>query len=169
MAIRTMDHLLHYSELPIKRAVPLALALMHVSDPEYTVVDQLSRLSHHEDEQVSQNAIMGLGLISAGTNNSRVAGLLRGLSEFYAKEAGQMFCVRIAQGLLHMGKGLITLAPYHSDRLLLNGPAISGILTFLYTCLDMKATLLDKVRSASETEGRDEACESPPPLPRSAC
>jgi 26S proteasome regulatory subunit N1 len=144
MAVRAMDHLLHYSELPIKRAVPLALALLHVSDPEYTIVDQLSRLSHDQDEQVSQNAIMGLGLISAGTNNSRVAGLLRGLSEFYAKEAGQMFCVRMAQGLLHMGKGLITLAPYHSDRQLMNGVGVAGILTFLYTCLDMKNTLLDK-------------------------
>ena len=104
MAQRTMDHLLHYSELPIKRAVPLALALLHVSDPDYAAVDQLSRLSHHEDDQVAQNAIMGLGLLAAGTNNSRVAGLLRGLGEFYGKDAGHMFCVRIAQGLLHMGK-----------------------------------------------------------------
>jgi len=144
MAVRTFDHLLHYSELPIKRVVPLALALLHVSNPEYTIVDQLSRLSHDQDDQVSQNAIMALGIISAGTNNSRVAGLLRGLGEFYAKEAGQMFCVRIAQGLLHMGKGLITLAPYHSDKLLMSGPAVGGILTVLFSCLDMKNTLLDK-------------------------
>lgn len=28
--------------------------------------------------------------------------------------------VRIAQGLAHMGKGLLTLNPYHSDRILLS-------------------------------------------------
>ncbi|CAN0384419.1 unnamed protein product, partial [Hapterophycus canaliculatus] len=45
-----------------------------------------------------------LGLVSAGTNNSRVAQLLRQLSEFYAREASHLFVTRIAQGLNHMGK-----------------------------------------------------------------
>jgi len=144
IALRAFDHLLHYCELPIKRAVPLALALSNVSTADYTIIDQLSRLSHHEDEQISQNAIIGLGIVSAGTNNSRVAGLLRGLSDFYNKEAGHMFCVRVAQGFLHMGKGLIGINPWHSDGLLMNGPAVGGILAVIYSCIDMKATLLDK-------------------------
>jgi 26S proteasome regulatory subunit N1 len=44
------------------------------------------------------------------------AGLLRQLSEFYAKEASHLFVVRIAQGLNSLGKGLIGLGPFHSDR-----------------------------------------------------
>jgi len=28
--------------------------------------------------------------------------------------------VRIAQGLVHMGKGLLTLSPFHSERFLLS-------------------------------------------------
>ncbi|GMH48092.1 hypothetical protein TrRE_jg8589 [Triparma retinervis] len=144
MTLRTCDHLLQYCELPIKRAVPLMLATLHVSDADYTIVDTLSRLTHHEDEQISQNAIMGLGVISAGTNNSRVAGLLRQLSEFYSKEAGHMFTVRIAQGLLHMGKGLMGISPITSDKLLMNGPAFGGLMAVIFSCLDMKATLLDK-------------------------
>merc|ERR1719330_1445834 len=60
MALRTFDHLLHYCEPPIKRAVPLALAILHVSNPDFTVVDQLSRLSHDPDAEISQNAIMAL-------------------------------------------------------------------------------------------------------------
>jgi 26S proteasome regulatory subunit N1 len=144
MALRTFDHLLHYCELPIKRAVPLALAVLHISNPDFAVIDQLSRLSHDPDSEISQNAIIGLGVASAGTNNSRVAGLLRQLSEFYSKEAGHVFCVRIAQGLLHMGKGLMTLHPFHADRMLLNGPALGGILVLLHSCLDLKDTLLDK-------------------------
>merc|ERR1711934_552557 len=121
MVLRTFDHLLHYCELPIKRAVPLALTLLNISNPGISVIDQLSRLSHNSDAEISQNSILGLGVVSAGTNNSRVAGLLRQLSEFYSKEAGHVFCVRIAQGLLHMGKGLMTISPFHSDRMLLNG------------------------------------------------
>jgi 26S proteasome regulatory subunit N1 len=144
MALRTFDHLLHYCELPIKRAVPLSLAVLNISNPDFAVIDQLSRLSHDPDIEISQNAIFGLGIVSAGTNNSRVAGLLRQLSEFYSKEAGHIFCVRIAQGLLHMGKGLMTLNPVHSDRMLMNGPALGGMLVLLHSCLDLKSTLLDK-------------------------
>jgi len=144
MALRTFDHLLHYCEIPIKRAVPLALALLHVSNPEYGVIDQLSRLSHDPDTELSQNAILAMGVVSAGTNNSRVAGLLRQLSEFYSKEAGHIFCVRIAQGMLHMGKGLITLSPYHSDRMLTCAPALGAMLTLLHSGIDMKNTILDK-------------------------
>jgi 26S proteasome regulatory subunit N1 len=144
MALRTFEHLLHYCELPIKRAVPLALAALHISNPDFAVVDQLSRLSHDPDTELSQNAILGLGIISAGSNNSRVAGLLRQLSEFYSKEAGHVFCVRISQGLLHMGKGLMTLNPFHSDRMLMNGPALGGMLVLFHSCFDLKNTILDK-------------------------
>jgi len=144
MASRTFDHLLHYCEPPIKRAVPLSLAILHVSNPDYSVVDQLSRLSHDPDPEISQNAIIALGIVSAGTNNSRVAGLLRQLSEFYSKEAGHVFCARIAQGLLHMGKGLMTLNPIHSDQMLMSGPALGGILVLIHSCFYLKNTLLDK-------------------------
>lgn len=144
MALRAMDHLLHYCELPIKRAVPLALALLNMSNPDYAFVDQMSRLSHDNDSEVAQAAIMGLGLIGAGSNNSRVAGLLRQLAE-HSRDRNHTFVVRIAQGLLHMGKGLIGLNPYHSDRLLLSGVGMAGILTVIHACLDMNRTILDKV------------------------
>jgi len=144
MALRSFDHLLHYCELPIKRAVPLAIALLHISNPDFTVIDQLSRLSHDPDTEISQNAILAMGFVSAGTNNSRVAGLLRQLSEFYNKEAGHIFCVRISQGLLHMGKGLLTLNPIHSDGMLMNGPALGSIFAIVHSCLDLKSSILDK-------------------------
>lgn len=144
MALRTFDHLLHYGELPIRRVVPLALALLNISNPDFAVIDQLSRLTHDGDAEVAQSAIMALGLVSAGTNNSRVAQLLRQLSEFYSREASHLFVTRIAQGLNHMGKGLITLHPFHSDRLILNPAGLAGVLTVLHLCMDLKNTLLDK-------------------------
>merc|ERR1712070_729660 len=77
MAMRSMEHLLQYGELPVKRSVPLAIAILHISHPDFSVVDTVSKLTHDADTQVALNAIFALGLISAGTNNSRVAGLLR--------------------------------------------------------------------------------------------
>jgi len=61
------------------------------------------------------------GIIGAGTNNARLAGLLRSLSAYYAKEPALLFLVRVAQGLVHMGKGLMTLAPAHAHGQLLSG------------------------------------------------
>ena len=66
------------------------------------------------------NIYIGLGLVSAGSNNSRVAGLLKQLSEFYAKDSNHLFLVRISQGLNAMGKGLLSISPFFSDRLLNN-------------------------------------------------
>lgn len=61
------------------------------------------------------------GIVGAGTNNARLAGLLRGLGSYYYKEPTMLFLVRIAQGLVHMGKGLLTLNPYHTDNQLVSG------------------------------------------------
>jgi len=44
---------------------------------------------------LSQSATVSLGLIGAGTNNARIAGMLRNLSSYYYKDASLLFCVRI--------------------------------------------------------------------------
>ncbi|PSS14475.1 26S proteasome non-ATPase regulatory subunit 2 A like [Actinidia chinensis var. chinensis] len=144
MAIRSLEHLLQYGEQNIRRAVPLALGLLCISNPKVNVMDTLSRLSHDTVTEVAMAAVISLGLIGAGTNNARIAGMLRNLSSYYYKEASLLFCVRIAQGLVHLGKGLLTLAPYHSERFLLSPTALAGIITLLHACLDMKAIILGK-------------------------
>ena len=140
MALRTMDHLTN-TEKFLYRGVPIAIAMLHISDPDYSVIDILSKLTHDQDAEVAMSAIFGLGLVGAGTNNSRVAGLLRQLSSFYHKEANHLFVVRIAQGLLHMGKGLVTISPDHSDKLLTSAPALAALVVCAHMCLDIKNTL----------------------------
>jgi 26S proteasome regulatory subunit N1 len=71
--------------------------------------------------QAAQNAVIALGIVGAGTNNARLAGILRNLASYYYKEPSLLFLVRTAQGLAHMGKGLIGLTPYHTDKQLLSG------------------------------------------------
>ncbi|CAL5391902.1 unnamed protein product [Camellia sinensis] len=120
MAIRSLEHLLQHGEQNIRRAVPLALGRLCISNPKVNVMDTLNRLSHDTDTEVAMAGVISLGLIGAGTNNDRIAGMLHNLSSYYYKEASLLFCVRIAQGLVHLGKGLLTLAPYHSERFLLS-------------------------------------------------
>jgi 26S proteasome regulatory subunit N1 len=144
MAIRSFDHLLQYGEPVIRKAVTLGLGLLSISNPRVNVMDTLSKLSHDADEEVALGAILSLGLIGAGTNNSRVAGLLRNLAQYYYKDPNHLFIVRLSQGLVFLGKGTISLAPYHSDRLLLSPVAVTGLLTVLHACLDFKNLILSK-------------------------
>lgn len=73
-----------------------------------------------------------------GTNNARLATMLRQLAVYHAKDPNNLFCVRIAQGLTHLSKGTLTLCPYHSDRQIMNPVAVAGLLSFLVSCLDVK-------------------------------
>lgn len=84
--------------------MPLALALSSLSNADPTVVDVLNKYSHDHDADVALNAIFALGLVGAGTNNARLATMLRQLAAYYAKNPSHLFLVRISQGLVHMGK-----------------------------------------------------------------
>lgn len=88
---------MHYGELNIRRAVPIAIGLLCVSNPQVHVMEVLSKYSHDHDQGVAQSAIFAMGLIGAGTNNARLAQMLRGLAAYYHKEPNCLFVVRIAQ------------------------------------------------------------------------
>lgn len=70
--------------------------------------------------------------------------MLRQLAQYHAKDTNNLFMVRLAQGLAHMGKGTLTLSPYHSDRQLLNPTAVAGLFATLVSFLDVKNTILSK-------------------------
>ncbi|XP_012937202.1 26S proteasome non-ATPase regulatory subunit 2 [Aplysia californica] len=144
MSFRAFGHLLRYGELPIRRAVPLALALISVSNPKLNILDTLSKFSHDSDPEVAHNAILAMGIVGAGTNNARLAAMLRQLAVYHAKEPNNLFMVRLAQGLTHLGKGTLTLSPYHSDRMLLSPVALAGLLSVLVSCLDVKNIIIGK-------------------------
>lgn len=64
--------------------------------------------------------------------------MLRQLAVYHAKDMNNLFMVRIAQGLTHLGKGTMTLNPYHSDRMLLCRVALAGLVTVLVSFFDVK-------------------------------
>ena len=101
-----MNHLLQYGEPMIRRTVPLAIGLLRVSNPEVATMDLLYKLAYDSDDEVAMSAIFALGLIGAGTNNSKLAGNLRQLASgsMTASRENILFVIRISQGLVHMGK-----------------------------------------------------------------
>ena len=142
MVIRQFGHLMHYGEPNIRKAVPLALGLISPSNPQMKVYDTLSRYSHDNDNDVAINAIFAMGLLGAGTNNARLAQLLRQLASYYHRDQNSLFMVRIAQGLLHMGKGTMSINPFHTDRQVLSRVAAAGLLTVLVAMIDAKQFIL---------------------------
>jgi 26S proteasome regulatory subunit N1 len=144
MVLRQFGHLMHYGEANIRRAVPLAMGLLSPSNPQMKVYDTLSRYSHDNDNDVAINAIFAMGLLGAGTNNARLAQLLRQLASYYHREPECLFMVRIAQGLLHMGKGTLSINPFHTDRQVLSRVAAGGLLSVLVAMIDAKQFIADK-------------------------
>ena len=142
MVLRQFGHLMHYGEANIRKAVPLAMGLLSPSNPQMKVYDTLSRYSHDNDNDVAINAIFAMGLLGAGTNNARLAQLLRQLASYYHRDSNSLFMVRIAQGLLHMGKGTMTINPFHTDRQIQSQVAAAGLLTVLVSLIDAKQFIL---------------------------
>lgn len=143
MSLRHFSHLMHYGNSLIRRSVPLAMGLVSASNPQMKVFDTLSRYSHDPDLEVAQNAIYAMGLVGAGTNNARLAQLLRQLAVYYIKNADTLFMVRIAQGILHLGKGTLTLNPFNTERSILSKASLASLLTIAVALLDPKDFILN--------------------------
>ncbi|KAF9239262.1 26S proteasome regulatory complex non-ATPase subcomplex Rpn1 subunit [Melanogaster broomeanus] len=132
MSMRQFNHLMHYGDPVIRKSVPLAMGLISASNPQLPVLDTLSKYSHDNDLQVALNAIFAMGLVGAGTNNARLAQMLRQLAGYYYKEPDCLFVARIG------------LNPFFSDRNIMSRPAIAGLLATIMAFTDAKAFILDR-------------------------
>lgn len=66
LALSLSFHQLRYGEPTLRRAVPLALALISVSNPRLNILDTLSKFSHDADPEVSHNSIFAMGMVGSG-------------------------------------------------------------------------------------------------------
>ena len=144
MAMRLLNHILHFSKSEKKRIVPIALAVLSLSNAKINVMDLLAKLAYDTDTEISHRAIICLGLVGAGTNNSRLADILRKLASYYNRQNDATLLIRLAQGLLYMGKGMLSIQPYYSERFLLSKVGMSGLIIFLVSILDINVSLLGK-------------------------
>ena len=144
MLSRSFNHFLQFGDINIKQTVSLAMALLNLSNPKVNVIDSLTKFCYDTDKTVAMNSIFSMGLVSSGSNHSRVSGLLRSLAGYYNEDTNPLFMIRLAQGLLYMGKGIVTLDPVYSHKLLINNIGISGILITLYAFTETEALLCGK-------------------------
>ena len=144
MLSRSFNNFLQFGDINTKKAVSLAIALLNLSNPKVQVIDSLTKFCYDTDRTVAMNAIFSMGLVSSGSNHSRVGGLLRSLAAYYTEESNPLFMVRISQGLLHLGKGLITLDPVYSHKLLINKRALAGVLITLFSFTETEALICGK-------------------------
>lgn len=126
MSKRIIGHMGRYCDQSVRRAMPMALAMTSVSRIHLPTIDVMTKYAHDSDDQVSCNAILCLGIVGAGTNYARLSAILRQLAVFHLRNPAQLFMVRLAQGLTHLGKGTLTLSPLHTDRHLLDPSALAG-------------------------------------------
>ncbi|EKX73719.1 26S proteasome regulatory subunit 2, putative [Theileria equi strain WA] len=145
MIARLVEHPLQCGSPYERRAVPLALALVNVSNPNPQVIGMLSKLTHDTDKDVCLHAILALGIVGAGTNNSRINVLLQNIARCNSRDMTLMFVLRLAVGLLFMGKGTTTLTPLRSEGFLLNKVALGGLLVVLMASLNLRNTIVDKM------------------------
>lgn len=144
MLLRLLEHPLQCGGARERRAVPLALALVNVSNPAPQVVSLLSKLTHDADREVALNALLALGLVGAGTNNARLSQLFQAVARHSHRDSLLMFVLRTAVGLLFLGKGTLTLSPLHSEGFLLNRPALAALLVLLVGALDLRSLVCEE-------------------------
>ncbi|OAF64859.1 MORN repeat-containing protein 3, partial [Intoshia linei] len=147
MSFRIFGQLLRYGDSGTKRGVPLAMALTSMSNPKLSLLDSLSKFSHDSDNEIAHNSILAMGLLGAGTNNARLAAMLRQLAVYHHKDHYNLFCVRLAQGFTHLGKGTLSLSPFFYDQRVLHTPSLASLLIVLHSCIDIKSTFLGSMNS----------------------
>ncbi|KAF7355839.1 26S proteasome regulatory subunit RPN1 [Mycena venus] len=100
-----------------------------ISNPQLPILDTLPKYNHDNGLAVAFNAIFAMVSSLAGYSH---------------KEPGCLFMIRIAQGLIHMGKGLIELDPFFADRSIMSQPVVADLSAMLMAFTDAKHFVLDK-------------------------
>lgn len=140
--MRLIHQILYYCSPILKRVVPVMLTIIGVVNGNIQITDMLFKLAHDEDSELAYRAILGLGIVSAGSNNSRVATLLRSLGSYYENENNYLYVIRIALGILHSGKGLVGINPYYSDNFLCSKSGLAGLVILGFSMLNFEEFLI---------------------------
>ncbi|KAF0987984.1 hypothetical protein HZS_2007 [Henneguya salminicola] len=142
MVLRLYNSFLQFGSYAVKRAVPIGLGILYASNPQVSIIDLLSKLSHDSDESLSCNAILALGMVGAGTNSSRIANLLRNLNVYFCRNPPHLFAIRLSQGLVYLSKGLMTISPIRAEGTFLAPVSLASLFIHSIMCLDIKNTYL---------------------------
>ena len=142
MLFRNVHHILQYCDAGLKAVAPIMLSLLGIMEPSIQVTDLLYKLSFEEDKEMAFRAIFGLGLIGSGSNNSRIATLLRNLFDYYTGDNDYLYMIKLALGLLYAGKGLVGINPYYSEGFLFSKSGLASLFIISMSMLDMQRNFI---------------------------
>lgn len=141
MLPRSFNHFLQFGDVTVKKAVSLAYAILSISNAKLNIIDALLKFTFDNDKDVCINSIFSLGIVAAGTNNSKLFTEFRKMAGAYAEEPSILPYIRLAQGLVNLGKGSLSLNPMHSNNLLLSNTALAGIMITILSFTEGDALL----------------------------
>ena len=142
MLFRNVHHILQYCEPELKAVAPIMLSLLGIMEPSIQVTDLLYKLCFEEDKEMAFRAIFGLGLIGSGSNNSRIATLLRNLFDYYTGDNDYLYVIKLALGLLYAGKGLVGINPYYSEGFLFSKTGLASLFIISMCMLNMERNFI---------------------------
>uniref|UniRef100_T1KYB2 Uncharacterized protein n=1 Tax=Tetranychus urticae TaxID=32264 RepID=T1KYB2_TETUR len=146
MAKRILQQILLNGSLSSKRMVPLAFALLSLSNPDPQILATLEKCSRYQMISMSINSIFAIGLCGSGSLDQKLSKIINNLFENFDSGPGPCLdALILTKGLLHLGKGLMTLSPYSYSNQLIFPTGLASVLITIFSCLDVRSTFLGKL------------------------
>jgi 26S proteasome regulatory subunit N1 len=136
MATRLLNSSMLTDSVVRKSIFPLCLSLLYASNPDVEVLDTLGRSINTGEPGSVINTIISLGIVGAGTNSARIQQIFEQQYVYHPKNTKVSFLLKICQGLIHLGKGTLSLSPYVCDKNVLLGKSIIGLVSLCTLFLD---------------------------------
>jgi hypothetical protein len=92
LTFRIQSFLLSSDSVEYSSFAILSTALLFVSNTECPAIDFIIKLSGNDDINTIKNSIFSLGLIGAGTNNTRIKNALKCLANYYKLKLEDNYC-----------------------------------------------------------------------------
>lgn len=140
MALRVISSSSLLDNSHLKSTISLCFALLSPSSPSVELVDTLSKFCNSSETKTILSSIISLGIVGAGTNNTRVSDVLEQQYAYNTKCLKAAPASKISQGLLHMGKGTMTLSPFAFNKKKLLEKNFVGLLASVFMLMDPESS-----------------------------
>ncbi|ADM11316.1 26S proteasome regulatory subunit 4 [Encephalitozoon intestinalis ATCC 50506] len=120
----------------LRSVLPLCYSILYPSNPQVNVLDILEKSLNIGETNCIISTIVSLGFIGAGTLNSRITKILDQQYSYYYKDLKVLPVLKIAQGLVSLGKGLLSISPLCFDKTTFMPKNTIGLFSTVFMLLD---------------------------------
>lgn len=142
MVARIVSSSLMLDSSHLRSVLPLCYSILYPSNPQAGVLDILEKSLNVGETNCVMSTILSLGLVGAGTQSARIIKTLDQQYSYYYKDSKVLATLKVAQGLVSLGKGLLSISPLHFDRTTLVPKNLIGLFSTLFMFLDSSASPL---------------------------